>query len=110
MPKIHKAFDRVFLGFRAKAVDVTGSCREYTDTMPSKEQAKEFLQKNMAPWPDSMKIVIVKVFGPLIKKPELKNALEDVLDAHHRWEDLRDATGLSEERCKQIWVMAGRSL
>jgi len=32
----------------------------------------------------------------------LEGALFDVLDGQSRWHDIRDNTGLSEERCKEI--------
>jgi len=33
---------------------------------------------------------------------DLEAAFIDVLDGDHRWYDIQSATGLSEERCKEI--------
>ena len=32
----------------------------------------------------------------------LEGAVVDMLDAQYMWYDIKDATGLSEERCKEI--------
>jgi len=110
VPKIHKAFDRAFIGFRAKLVDVAGAGIEYTDPMPSRAEARNILGYEGAPRPEGSKIVVVKVFGPIIKKPDLRKALEDLLDGYKHWGAIKSETGLSDERCKEIWQLAGRSL
>jgi hypothetical protein len=111
MSQIHKAYDRVFLGFRAKTVDDTGMCFEYTDPMPQREEARKLLEENKTEHSEGVTdIVIVKVYTSVPTKDSLRQALSDLLDTYKTWEEVKNETGLPDERCKEIWVLSGRYL
>lgn len=109
MSQIHKAYERVFLGFRAKTVDDTGMCFEYTDPMKERAEARKILEEGRTEQSEeATDIVIVKVYTRIPTRDDLKEALSDVLDVYKTWEELKAQTGLPEDRCKQILAFAGR--
>lgn len=105
-PKVHQAFDRVFLGFRAKSIDHLGICLEYTDPMRTREGATAYLRTHLTfrsrGW---KKMIIVKVYSRIPRQLSYKKALEDLLKSYTCWEDIKEEAGLPEDRCKEIWAL-----